>query len=212
MNLKKLLSYLYPIKEKTIPSSLNGVFEVTWENGKKVLNTKNANYSYGSLHKVFQKALKEIDLSTLPIKNVLVLGFGAGSIFKIIREEHGLNIDIVGVEKDEVYKMIIPMFIENPKKLNLIYDDAIDFLKKNTEKYDLILCDLFIDHRTLKHSMDSSFLKNVKLCLSKNAFFVQNTMIPIKDEERDYFIKLEQVFHVVDLKVYQNSNSIFFCK
>jgi len=188
------------------------MFDITWENGKKVLNTKDANYSYGSLHTIFQRALKEIKFGKRPIKKVLILGFGAGSIYKIIRDEYRLDIDIVGVEKDPTYKEIIPLFLDNLTNCNLVYGDAIDFMERNEVKYDLILCDLFVNNEVLIQTMDFLFIRNVKKSLSANGCYVHNTMMPSKTEERDYFMALEQTFNEVDLKVYQYINSVFFCK
>ena len=212
MKLKKNLSYFYPFKIRSIPSPLNGIFDITWENGKKVLNTKDANYSYGSLHTIFQRVLKEIKFGKKPISNVLILGFGAGSIYKIIRDEYGVDMDIVGVEKDTTYKEIIPLFLDKLTNCNLVYGDAIDFMERNEVKYDLILCDLFVNNEVLRQSLDYSFIINIKKSLSVNGCYVHNTMMPSKTEERDYFVALEQTFNEVDLKVYQYLNSVFFCK
>jgi hypothetical protein len=40
------------------------VFEVTFENGKKVLNVGEVNYSYGALHDIFRIALNKANIST----------------------------------------------------------------------------------------------------------------------------------------------------
>ena len=44
--MKKILSYLWPQTTK-FPSDHNGNLEVTLYNGKKMLDSKNANYSFG---------------------------------------------------------------------------------------------------------------------------------------------------------------------
>ena len=58
MILKKAFSYLWPLTKK-IKSDFSGDLEVTWLNGKKVLDTKNANYSYGALHQILDLALQK---------------------------------------------------------------------------------------------------------------------------------------------------------
>ena len=58
--LKKYFSYLNVIPERTYQSAYNGVLEINWLNGKKILDTKNTNYSYGNLGKVLQKGLKAV--------------------------------------------------------------------------------------------------------------------------------------------------------
>jgi hypothetical protein len=45
-----------------------------------LLNTYNANYSYGSLQDAFRFVFKKIKIEDKKIKNILVLGFGCGSV------------------------------------------------------------------------------------------------------------------------------------
>ena len=68
MMIKRLLSYLIPIKVFETPSDISSNLEITWNNGKLVLDSKNTNYSYGSLEKVLRKGMQHIGYSTL--KNV----------------------------------------------------------------------------------------------------------------------------------------------
>lgn len=47
--IKKIFSYLIPIKIYETKSSLSKSIEVTWANGELVLDSENTNYSYGSV-------------------------------------------------------------------------------------------------------------------------------------------------------------------
>jgi spermidine synthase len=58
--IQKIVSYLYPIKVKEISSERSGSLEVTLVNGKLVIDSENANYSYGSLQQVLKKGLHYI--------------------------------------------------------------------------------------------------------------------------------------------------------
>ena len=140
----RLLSYIYPITKK-VKSEFNGTLEITWYNGKKHLNTKNANYSYGSLQKILKFGLKKMNLSRC--NNVLVLGLGGGSVIKTLGKIIGRHKSIIAVEID-------PVIIEIAKEefklskiegLEIICDDATNFMKKNRSNFDLIIVDLFID-------------------------------------------------------------------
>jgi hypothetical protein len=75
--MKKLFSYLWP-STRRFSSEINGILEVTYINGKKVLDTKNANYSYGSLQKILEIGLTKVDLNK--VDNLLLLGMGGGSM------------------------------------------------------------------------------------------------------------------------------------
>ena len=57
---KRLLSFLFPFTTKYL-SKYSGNVEVTLYNGRKVLDTANANYSYGLLQKVLRKSLLKVD-------------------------------------------------------------------------------------------------------------------------------------------------------
>ena len=58
--IKKILSYLVPIPIEIIPSNISEQLELTWNNGKLVLDTKRTNYSYVNLQKVLRKGLLKI--------------------------------------------------------------------------------------------------------------------------------------------------------
>ncbi|HNB13520.1 MAG TPA: hypothetical protein PKY09_11485, partial [Bacteroidia bacterium] len=85
-----LLSFLYPVIIQKDQSDVNSVLETTLENGKLVLNTAHANYSYGSLYRVFIKALLRFNLDIKNKKKVLVLGMGGGSVVKFLLENNTL--------------------------------------------------------------------------------------------------------------------------
>lgn len=56
---------------------------MTYVNGKKVLDTENANYSYGSLQKILEIGLTKVNLKN--VENLLLLGMGGGSIIHSLR-------------------------------------------------------------------------------------------------------------------------------
>lgn len=188
----RLLSYIYPITKK-IKSDYNGIVEITWYNGKKLLNSKNANFSYGSLEKILQVGFRNLDLSTC--KNILLLGLGGGNVIKTLQEDYNYQHKITAIEIDSVIIKIAKdeFGISNSDKVKIICTDAFDFVAKNTEVFDLIIVDLFIDDtiptpfftnnfwQHLTHTKQLLFnaalhvnnnepLQNIKQLLEKNAF------------------------------------------
>ena len=101
VDLKKALSYLWPITIYQCSSSHNPVLEVAYWRGRHILNARNANYSFGGLHKVFVNAFRHIKLNTEAMNNVLVLGFGSGSVAGILTDDYNFKGLITGVEMDE---------------------------------------------------------------------------------------------------------------
>ena len=58
--LKRILSFFIPVKIFEQKSALSKNLEITWNNGELVLDSKNTNYSYGSLQRILKIGLKTI--------------------------------------------------------------------------------------------------------------------------------------------------------
>lgn len=142
--MKRLLSYIYP-QTKTTESKYSGTLEITWYNGKKHLNSKNANYSYGSLQRILKFGIEKIDLKK--VNSVLVLGMGGGSVIATLQKDFQFNKPLVAIEIDPVIIEIAKteFAIVEDEKLKIHCTDAVDFIKTNTELFDLIIIDIFID-------------------------------------------------------------------
>jgi tRNA A58 N-methylase Trm61 len=69
-------------------------------NGKKVLDSQNPNYPYGSLQKLLSYGLSQLDISVN--SEILLLGLGGGSIIQTLRNTFDHHGKITAVEIDEV--------------------------------------------------------------------------------------------------------------
>jgi spermidine synthase len=171
--MKRLLSYIYPIT-KRISSKYSGVLELTWYNGKQVLNTQNANYSYGSLQKILAYSLSKINLKE--VNDVLLLGLGAGSVVQSLRRDFQFNKHITAVEFDEVIIKIAKdtygVFEED--KLEIVCTDASSFVQSCNANFDLIIIDLFIDCEVPKQFYEQEFIANIKRLMTQNGTFIFN--------------------------------------
>ncbi|MCB0455711.1 MAG: spermine synthase, partial [Aequorivita sp.] len=90
--MKKFFSYIWPTTRR-FPSKINGTLEITYMNGKKVLDTENANYSYGSLQKILEIGLTKVELNA--VENILLLGMGGGSVIHSLRNTFEYTKNIV---------------------------------------------------------------------------------------------------------------------
>ena len=142
--MKRLLSYIYPVT-KTIDSKYSGKLEITWYNGKKHLNSANANYSYGSLQSILKFGLKKINLSK--VNSVLILGLGGGSVIETLRQDFNYSGLIEAIEIDPVIIDIAKteFGIEQNETLKIHCADAYEFVKDHSKTFDLIIVDLYID-------------------------------------------------------------------
>lgn len=143
--LKKLVSYLIPLTRK-VPSAINGPLEVTLVNGRKVLDTRTTNYSYGSLQRVLRHGLHRLDLTD--VRNALLLGLGGGSVIQTLREEFHYAGPLTAVELDPAMITVAAQefgIVPGPN-LVIVCADAFAYVRTAPAlRFDLIIVDLSID-------------------------------------------------------------------
>jgi protein-L-isoaspartate O-methyltransferase len=158
--MKKILSYIYPVTKK-IHSEISGDLEITWYNGKKHLDSKNANYSYGSLQRILKIGLEKIDLTNT--KKILILGMGGGSVIKTLQDDFNYQNHITAIDIDPVIIKIAKeeFDIVEGKNLKIICEDAQLFMQLNSQKFDLIIIDLYIDTKVPSPFLELPFWQNI---------------------------------------------------
>nr|WP_315209708.1 fused MFS/spermidine synthase [uncultured Flavobacterium sp.] len=178
--IKKIFSYLIPIKIYETKSSLSKSIEVTWTNGELVLDSENANYSYGSLQRILRLGLKNIGYEKIvPMKHILVLGVAGGSVIKTLVDEIKYKGKITGVEIDpEIIKIANTYFkLDEIENLEIVIDDAFEFVLKTKIKYDLIIIDIFQDTTMPNFLFETFFINRVCSLLKSHGFILFNTML-----------------------------------
>jgi len=191
--IQKLFSYFIPINIYKKNSAVSKSLEVTWNNGELVLDSKNTNYSFGSLQRILRKGLKYIGYERIRnFKNILVLGVAAGSVIKTLVDEIKFDGKITGVEIDkEIITIANDYFkLDTIPNLEIFIDDAFEFVLKTKDKYDLIIIDIFQDTTMPNFLFEDFFINRVNLLLNLNGFILFNTMvISKKEEERNRIYK-----------------------
>lgn len=178
--LKKIFSYILPLKIYQTKSVLSKSIEVTWANGQLVLDSKNANYSYGSLQRILRLGLKNIGFDKiLAMEQILVLGVAGGSVIKTLVEEIKFKGKITGVEIDpEIINIADAYFqLNEVKNLTIIIDDAFEYVLKTRKKYDLIIIDVFQDTTMPNFLFEPFFTNRVCTLLKSRGFILFNTML-----------------------------------
>lgn len=191
--LKYFLSFIFDVKIETTESILNPFLQVVIRNGRLLLNTYNANYSYGSLQDAFRFVFKKIKIEDKKIKDILVLGFGCGSVAALFNGYK--NVEITGVEADEkVLALYEKYFIEEiTSELILVEAFAEDFITTCNKTYDLIVVDVFIDIEVPSSIKESSFYKPLQNRLNKNGILIFNFIV-LNEKEQIEFEKIEDYF------------------
>ncbi|MEN2402439.1 fused MFS/spermidine synthase [Flavobacterium sp. MC2016-06] len=178
--IQKLFSYIIPIKIFKKKSARSKVIEVTWANGELVLDSENTNYSYGSLQRILRYGLRNIGYNTiLEMDHILLLGVAGGSVVKTLVDEIGYKEKITGVEIDpDMIKIANEYFNLNKiKQLEIIIDDAFEFVLKTKDKYNLIIIDIFEDINMPNFLFERFFSDRVCSLLKNHGFVLFNTMI-----------------------------------
>lgn len=215
-SLHKYLSYVVRFVVEESSSIHNDKLIVAIQDGKYVLNTQNANYSFGSLHRVFQKAFKIIRLKERNFSSCLLLGGGAGSIPSILYKELGLNISTTVVEIDkEVIRLGKKYFkLGDYPNLTIINEDAFVFVSNTTETYDLIAIDIFKDVMVPERFISLVFFYNIKKRLNPNGVVIFNFVsfdFETKQQVRNIEQLLSTIFKEYNISIHkmESLNKVF---
>lgn len=182
----KFLSYFIPINVYKKNSAVSKTLEVTWNNGELVLDSKNTNYSYGSLQRILRKGLKYIGYDRIKkFEDVLILGVAGGSVIKTLVNEVKFKGKITGVEIDKDIVEIANNYfkLDEVENLKLIVDDAFEYVLKTKEKYDLIIIDIFQDTTMPNFLFEDFFINRINFLLKTEGFILFNTMV-INEKDR----------------------------
>ena len=191
--LKKLFSYILPFNIFKQKSTISQTLEVTWTDGELVLDSKNTNYSYGSLQRILRKGLKFIGFEKIQTMNqILVLGVAGGSVIKTLVDEIHFEGKITGVEIDKAIIEIANEYfhLDQIQNLEIVIDDAFEFVLKTKDKYDLIIIDVFQDVRMPNFLFEKFFIDRICFLLNSKGFILFNTMVLSEQQKQlnqDFF-------------------------
>lgn len=186
--LRYIWSFVLGVKLEEYESSVSGPLELWLVNGRKVLNSAHANYSYDSLHRVFRKTFRALDLESSPPREVLVLGFGAGSVASILHKEYAFGCRITGVDLDPLlFRIAAEHFGMQPSAgLQLHTADALLFMQQEKQLYDLLLVDIFVDALVPSPVTTASFIQNCLDALLPGGRFIMNFIVSDTDSKQKF--------------------------
>ncbi|TGD59606.1 spermidine synthase [Flavobacterium humi] len=186
MNIKKFLSFIIPIKIHQKKSEINTSLEIAWNNGQLVLDSKNTNFSYGSLQKVLKFGLLKIGFEKVKAcKHIAVLGVAGGSVIKSLIDEVGYKGKITGVELDKVAIDLANRYfgLDQIENLEIIIGDAQSFVQQTTQKFDLVIIDIFQDNVMPGFLFDEKFTANILDCLTETGTVLFNTIVSTNSDQ-----------------------------
>lgn len=215
----KILSFYDEVIIEQRKSCYDDTLEVVWVNGRKVLNCAQANYSYGTLLKIFRKTLKQIRFEKEEITTLLILGYGAGGTGQLIREAYDYKGIIHGVELDqqvvELTKKHFPKGYAAADELFIC--DALAFVERqDAPAYDMIIFDVYVDLFIPEHFHQEAFIRKMHDILNPNGLLLFNKVIAtkpdIKKVERLQAILENQFASTQILSKGLEANRMFVCR
>ncbi|NMH29079.1 spermidine synthase [Flavobacterium silvaticum] len=177
--IRRLLSFFLPITIVRRKSDYSKDLEVSWANGELVLDSRNTNYSYGSLQRVLRRGLKEIGFEKVArMHKILVLGVAGGSVIKTLVHEIKTTALITGVEIDAaVIELANSYFgLDKIPNVKIVIDDAFEFVLKTKELYDLVIIDVFQDTTMPNFLFEKFFAMRIAAILTPDGYILFNTM------------------------------------
>lgn len=175
---QKAISYFKDVSLEETYSEFNPHLEVLLVNGRHQLITKDAIYSYDDKYDNFYESFKRINWHQFKPKRVLVLGLGLGSVIYILEKKFKLIFDYTAVEIDsEIVRMAQKYTLSRLESyVEVMLIDAQNYLDITTEKYDLILMDIFQSAKIPQRFQSEAFLKTLSNRLNQNGLLLYNRM------------------------------------
>jgi spermidine synthase len=168
--MKELFSHVYEFPVEQVESKFSTILNVSYFKGRYMLSTRNAVYSFAEKYESFAEAFKQLKIEKRDIQKVLILGYGLGSITQILNQQYQKNCHYTAVDIDPVIIDLAKRYGYMPaqSKIEMFCADAYEFVKSDTEQYDLICVDVFIDDTVPENAESEVFLYNLSRLLKKD--------------------------------------------
>lgn len=197
---KRWLSYLIEQHLESASSEHNPHLYVSLSRGRYQLCTANAIYSFEDRYDNYRRAFARIDLSELPGPNVLVLGFGLGSIPILLEHTFQHRFNFTGVEIDEAVidlasRYALPQ-LDSP--VQLVCADAMAYAQQAETVFDLVCMDVFLDDTIPAGFEQPEFLKDLRRLIHPEGLLLYNRLADNRDDQH----KSKQFYEDVFLSIF----------
>jgi spermidine synthase len=123
------------------------------------------------------------------MRRLLVLGGGGFSFPKYALENYAnVRVDVVELDPGITALARDHFGLRDHPRLNIIEEDARTFLNRNTEKYDVILCDVFNSHYAIPfHLTTLEALRRIKASMTPDGVVLINLLSAIEGDRGRFF-------------------------
>ena len=194
---KKYLSYLFEFHIESAPSEINPHLYVSLSRGRYQLSTANAIYSFADLYDNFTLTFQQINLPA-DQQEVLILGFGLGSIPYMLEKKFHKTYQYTAVEIDEnvlylANKYTLP---ELASSITTIPADAFAYAHYSHDKFDMICMDVFLDDLVPENFETVHYLEQLESLLHPNGILLFNKLAANK-KDREQAAQFFDLFKTV---------------
>ena len=205
---KKILSRIVDIPLERASTEYNPDVELHLRNGRLLLTTPNAIYSYGDLYLNFYEAFRRLKPQNRPIREVLVLGLGMGSIPWMLEKKFGRAYNYTCVEVDEVIAgWAMQYTVPELKSPMTIYTaHAVPFVHSCTQRFDLVCVDLFLDEHVPDELDDPDFTAALAGLLNENGLLMWNRLA----DKGNLIERTEKFYENVFSKTFDDAHVLTF--
>ncbi len=194
------LSYFFEQRIEQTGSAHNPRLLVSLRNGQLQLSADQAIYSYGDLYVNFRYAFSQLNFEQLPERaDVLLLGFGLGSIPQMLETRYHKCYHYTAVEIDEVIIELASEYILPDLKasIQLIRADARDFIGHCKDRYHLICMDIFQDAKIPADFETPAFLQALHQLLHPRGILLFNRLADTPSHRKNSQAFFDKTFRSV---------------
>lgn len=199
--LQRILSFLFPVKIWKGSGTHNEVLELFLSNGEWQLATADAIYSDGTRYRPLAKAFNLLGQRLAAVERVLLLGSGMGSGVQILRKM-GFHPDFVLVDADQRILELASLSL-GKDRTTYVCADAAQFVAQCTNRFDLIIVDVFIGRTVPSFVSDEGFIKKCRSMVHTGGTLVINYMLNSDEDKLRYQMLKSQLsdMTVIDIGI-----------
>ena len=196
---QRLISYITDVHIESVTSDYNETLEVLISHGRYQLCTPNAIYSYADKYDNFRDCFAQLQFEHSTVKNVLILGFGLGSIPYMLEKKFYKKYAYTGVEIDDAVIYLASKYVLNEltSEIEMVQADAWSYVVQSGMMYDMICIDIFVDDKIPEVFLTTEFLEATKDLLQPSGLLIYNHLAFLSSDKKSAQQYYDNVFSKV---------------
>ena len=176
--IKKFLSHFIEFSLEQTSSNYNPYLEVKLVEGRHQLLTEDAVYSFDDKYENFNHCFGKINWDKQKPSNVLVLGLGLASVILLLEKKFNQRLDYTCVEIDpEICSLAQKYTLDELESYVEVHPvDGLRFMETNSQKFDLIIMDIFQSAIVPEAFQSIAFLQLLESAMADNGCVLFNRM------------------------------------